>query len=236
MLSFDTSEQILQDEFSEIHLNGSIFTYILITKPITMNQYPASLLITFIGIFIFSNALSCDDNPKNHDLSVQYCLATTPELFDYSGVISEDFIGIELKRDNIKWSGGIYGTYRYFFMKIMSVSTTFGYNRIWSDLVNGGEIYGESIRDYYTVAAEWNIHYLRFEHFQMYSGGGLGATFMYEDNSYYQRVESANSESNIYPNFNFTLVGVRFGGNLAVFMESGIGYKGFFAFGLSLQF
>lgn len=201
-----------------------------------MNRYTASLLIACIGVFIFGNAFSCDDTLKKHDLSAQYSLATTPELFDYSGVITEDFMGTDLKRDNIRWSGAIYGTYRYFFMKIMSVSATFGYNRIWSDLMNGDEKYGENIRDYYTVAAEWNIHYLRFEHFQMYSGGGLGLTFMYEDNSYYQRIEGATSESTIYPNFNFTLVGVRFGGNLAVFMESGIGYKGFFTLGLSLQF
>jgi hypothetical protein len=70
----------------------------------------------------------------------------------------------------------------------------------------------------------------------MYSGGGFGATFLFEDNSYYQRVEDPDSQSEVYPNFNFTLVGVRFGGNLGVFLETGLGYKGLFACGLSLQF
>ncbi|MBA7533088.1 hypothetical protein ES705_25323 [subsurface metagenome] len=70
----------------------------------------------------------------------------------------------------------------------------------------------------------------------MYSGGGLGATFVYEDNSYYQRINSTSSGSNVYPNFNFTFVGVRFGGRTAAFIESGFGYKGLLSFGVSVQF
>lgn len=201
-----------------------------------MNRYTASLLIIFTGTIILCSDSFCNDNLKNHDLSFQYCLATTPEMFDYTGDITSDFFNEQIDRENIRWSGGFYGTYRYFFVRIMSVSASLGYNRIWSDLTENGEIYGESIRDFYTVAAEWNIHYLRLDRFQMYSGGGLGATFVYEDNSYYQPGNYQGSGSKVYPNFNFTFVGVRFGGNLAVFLESGLGYKGLFTFGLSWQF
>jgi len=195
-----------------------------------MNRYTAILLIllTTITIPLFGQ--------KNHELSAQYCLVTSPELFDYSSKLTSDIMGNSQQRENIRWSGGYYGSYRYFFKEIMSISAVLGYNRIWSDLVFNGDVYGESIRDFYTVAVEWNLHYLRLEKFQVYSGCGLGATFSYEDNSYYQNIGERSSKSKGYPNFNFTMAGLRFGGDLAVFTELGMGYKGFFAFGLSLQF
>jgi hypothetical protein len=198
-----------------------------------MNKYKTIIFFVITGILL--NGLPSAAQ-KNHDLSVQYCRASSTDLIDYSEDIFSGFFDIPLSRENIRRSGGVYGTYRYFFMNIMSVSATLGYNRMWADLVTSGELQGESIRDYYTVAAEWNIHYIRLEKFQMYSGGGFGATFLFEDNSYYQRVEDPDSQSEVYPNFNFTLVGVRFGGNLGVFLETGLGYKGLFACGLSLQF
>jgi hypothetical protein len=198
-----------------------------------MKRYKTIIFIAFTGVFFTASPSFAQ---KNHDISVQYCLATTPEIFDSSSEIFADIFQASVQRDNIRWSGGFYGTYRYFFTGIMSVSVALGYNRIWSDLISSGELVGENIRDYYTVAAEWNIHYLRFEMFQMYSGGGLGATFVFEDNSYYRQIEGISSESKVYPNFNFTFVGVRFGGNLGGFIETGIGYKGLLAFGLSWQF
>lgn len=204
-----------------------------LTNPLIITRFIIVFLISFASLYFTS--LTCFGQ-ANHDLTVQYCLATTPELFDYSNDLATDLMGTDLERNNISWSGGIYGTYRYFFIEMMSVSAILGYNRIWSDLFENGEIYGESIRDFYTIGVEWHIHYIRLEKFQMYSGAGLAATFVYEDNSYYQKTENTSSKSNLYPNFNFTFIGVRFGGNFAVFLENGIGYKGLISFGLSCQF
>lgn len=193
-------------------------------------------LIFLIIITLNSIPLFLCAQPK-HDLSLQYCLVTTPDIFDAShDLITSSWDGEEFSRNNVHWTGGFYGTFRYFFTDIQSVDAVFGYSRTNGDLELGGIKQGESIRDFYTVGVEWSIHYIRKENFQMYSGGGLGVTFVFEDNSYYQTSERSYSDSKAYPNFDFTFVGFRFGGRIAGFIETGLGYKGLIAFGCSAQF
>lgn len=195
-------------------------------------------ITTLVILYIFT--LSCLPailmaQPK-HDLSLQYCLVTTPDIFDASHDLIASWDGDAYSRENVSWTGGFYGTFRYFFTDIQSVDAVFGYSRTNGDLLTGGEKQGESLRDFYTVGIEWCIHYIRKEYFQMYSGGGLGVTIVFEDNSFYQTSLRSYSDSKLYPNFNFTFVGFRFGGRIAGFFETGLGYKGLFAFGCSAQF
>jgi hypothetical protein len=174
---------------------------------------------------------------SKHDLSIQYCLVTTPDIFDAShDLINSSWDGEDITRSNVRWTGGFYGTFRYFFTDIQSIDAVFGYSRTNGDLILGGEKQGESLRDFYTLGIEWSIHYIRKEFFQMYSGGGLGVTFIFEDNSYYQSAVPSYSDSKAYPNFNFTFVGFRFGKKVASFIETGFGYNGLIAFGISAQF
>lgn len=196
---------------------------------------PVKILITCL---FFTIGISEDTTAqKRHDLSFQYGLVTTPEIFDASSDgISSVFDSDDLTRTSTSWSGGFFGTYRYFFTKKMSVGVFLGFDRTRGDLEIFDEHFGESIRDFYSLGLEWTIHYLRFDYFQMYSGGGLAATMVFEDNSYLQRDYYSSSSSRIYPNFNFTFVGVRFGPQAAFFIESGFGYKGLFCTGLSFQF
>lgn len=190
------------------------------------------IFLTFINFPLLLNA--CE--PK-HDLSLQYCLITTPDIFDASyDVINSSWDGEDFTRSNVSWTGGFYGTYRYFFTDIQSIDAVFGYSRTNGDLMLGGEKQGESLRDFYTFGIEWSIHYLRKEFFQMYSGGGLGVTFVFEDNSFYPTSVRSYSDSRVYPNFDFTFVGFRVGRRFAGFAEVGFGYKGFLAFGCSAQF
>lgn len=194
--------------------------------------------LIFLSVFILNCIpLILNACQPKHDLSFQYCLVTTPDIFDAShDLINSSWDGEEFTRSNVHWTGGFYGTFRYFFTDIQSIDAVFGYSRTNGDLVLGGIKQGESLRDFYTVGVEWSIHYIRKEHFQMYSGGGLGVTFVFEDNSFYQGTERSYSDSKAYPNFDFTFVGFRFGGRIAGFIEAGIGYKGLIAFGLSAQF
>jgi hypothetical protein len=192
------------------------------------------IIIASIHLFFFQDAIIAQ---AKHDMSLQYCLATTPEIFDASrDLITSSYDDKEFTRSNTHWTGGFYGTYRYFFTDIQSVDAVFGYSRTRGDLLSGDEKQGESMRDFYTVAVEWSIHYIRKEYFQMYSGGGLGVTFIFEDNSFFQAAERSYSDSKVYPNFDFTFVGFRFGRRIAGFVETGIGYKGLIAFGCSAQF
>lgn len=193
---------------------------------------PVFLSLVFYCLPVLLNA----QKPK-HDISLQYCLVTTPDIFDAShDLINSSWDEQEYTRSNVSWTGGFYGTLRYFFTDIQSVDAVFGYSRTNGDLLLGSMKRGESLRDFYTIAVEWSIHYIRKEYFQMYSGGGLGATFVFEDNSFYQDSERSYSDSKVYPNFDFTFVGFRFGGRIAGFVETGFGYKGLIAFGCSAQF
>ena len=197
-------------------------------------KFPLAVLIIFS--FCISSPILKACEPK-HDLSLQYCLVTTPDIFDAShDLINSSWDGEDYTRNHVSWTGGFYGTYRYFFTDIQSVDAVFGFSRTNGDLVRGGYKEGESLRDFYTVAIEWSIHYIRKDFFQMYSGGGLGATFVFEDNSFYQESERSYSDSKVYPNFGFTFVGFRFGRKIAAFIETGLGYKGLIAFGCSVQF
>jgi hypothetical protein len=191
------------------------------------------LAVAIINCFpLFLNAFE----PK-HDLSLQYGLITTPDIFDAShDLINSSWDGEDFTRSSVSWTGGFYGTYRYFFVDIQSIDFVFGYSRTNGDLMLGGEKQGESLRDFYTLGIEWSIHYLRKEFFQMYSGGGLGVTFVFEDNSFYNTSMRTYSDSRVYPNFDFTFVGFRVGRRIAGFAEVGFGYKGFMSFGCSAQF
>lgn len=202
---------------------------------------PPKYLFTAFLLVILKISYAEEDIPVwlKHDISIQYGRFTTPEIFDAMAVEvtsdSESHIAT-LERTNKTRSGGYYATYRYFFIPEMSIALTGGYNRIWSDLQYGGTVYGECIRDYYTIGVEWNVHYLRYNFFRMYSGGGIAATFIFEDNAIDGNYYYEPSGSRVYPNFNFTFAGVRFGSKGAIFLETGFGYKGVISGGISVQF
>ncbi|MBN1598763.1 MAG: hypothetical protein JW894_10745 [Bacteroidales bacterium] len=195
------------------------------------------LLCSLYFIFILSYTGIVIHAQERHDISIQYGLVTTPEIFDaLAPEITTDAEASIYEKTNKQWLGGFYVNYKYFYIPSMSVGLTFGYDRVWCNLEYGREKQGECSRDFYTISAEWTVHYIRKDYFQMYSGGGLAATFVYEDYSVYDGNQEISSKSKVYPNFNFTFTGLRFGPQCAFFLETGFGYKGIICGGISTQF
>lgn len=190
----------------------------------------------FLVVLMLSPAISFGQ-VKKHDISLHYGLLTTPEIFDNAGNYTlYAFDEESVLRENTSLFGGFGGTFRYFFTDIQSVAMVIGYTKTNADLSSGSDVIGESLREFYTIAAEWDIHFLRLETYQMYGGGGIGVTFIFEDNSFYLPGYNTYSDSRVYPNFDFTIIGLRFGRQIGGFVEFGFGYKGLLRFGVSGQF
>ena len=151
-------------------------------------------------------------------------------------------------------TGAIFVTYRHFLTERFALGFTAGMDMESGDLSYGNPemtstgldgVSGHYKMHAYTFAPEALLAYFKRDKVMMYGCVGAGVTF-YDDkctidpNAPYGPPVALPSNPYDYhrTNFNFQVTGfgIRFGGNIAGFVEIGAGYMGVFSGGLSTRF
>ena len=149
-------------------------------------------------------------------------------------------------------SGAAFITYRRFITRRLALGFTAGIDNESGDLSYGNPeqnatglegTTGHYNVHSYTLAAEALFAYIKKGRFMFYGYGGAGATIFKEDYTlYYGNGTPVTLPSNPYTyshtyfNCQVSPIGIRFGGNVAGYVEMGFGYKGLICGGLSVRF
>lgn len=188
----------------------------------------------------------------------EYSLKGKDELYIGDGYISQNqirgWVGPPLLTGYISEpklnTGAAFLTYRHFLSENFAIGATLGMDNEEGDLSYGNpRLTGqEGTSGHYTVhayslAIEALLVYSKSEQNMVYGYLGAGTTY-FDDKcmifaNAYSPVSLPSNPYDYHPvlyNFQFTPVGVRFGGNTALFFELGYGYKGIFSGGLSVRF
>lgn len=89
---------------------------------------------------------------------------------------------------------------------------------------------------YYSISPKIDYFYSPMEHkFRFYSG--ISAGIVFRSGEYYDSdKEKKNTENNTILGFNITPIGVRYGEDIGVFLDTNLGNKGFFQLGVNYVF
>ena len=122
--------------------------------------------------------------------------------------------------------------YKYWFNKRVGLGLHYAFDATSVKVIHHHDgIANEDIykRYFHTLAMEFGVNYVNKPVFQLYGNMGLGVTIV---NFSKNNVGLGRAP---YPNLNFVPLGMRFGKDIAGFVEIGWGYKGFFNAGLSVK-
>ncbi len=158
------------------------------------------------------------------------------------------------------FTGGQYLTVKFFKRNRVSLRIAGGFETATGQLSYGNEhgpfngydgVSGSYVRSVYTVAGEVAVRYISTPRFTFYGMGGIGAsienmTYNFNsgipDQAYFYGYSTSlvptshYSETHVYPNMQFSPVGLRFGGPLAFYLELGLGYRGLVSGGICYRF
>ncbi len=210
-------------------------------------------LFSFITINMgYAQSLNSGDN----EIYISQGIVSTNELAGFG----EGAISTYMSFPN-SITGAVFLTYRKHLTKTFSLGVTAGLDNQQGDLSYGDEHHGSfggysgtsgsyNRRDY-TFAAEVQCAYMKMKGFAMYGCLGAGYTIsrtkytffngIYDPQYFYGDKNSlvpSNPYTADFSHFNADIMplGLRFGNDLAFFLEFGFGYKGLIRGGLSLRF
>jgi outer membrane protein W len=171
---------------------------------------------------------------KKHEIVLGYGVGTHYAIVEeMAGVLG---IFITLGTFNAEYesgTGAILLGYRYSAGEKFSIGIDGSYTKIKEILKIQSKPVGSFYKQFYTIAPYVAYNYIKKEKFSMYSGIGLGYTFVKDEYT----MDDGGNETNNSGEFAFHLsaFGVRFGKNIGGYVEVGYGYKGLVNLGVSFK-
>jgi hypothetical protein len=190
----------------------------------------------FFFLFLLCTPLiSSNAQYIRHDITVSYGIVTADQISDLlKDVLTTIFTFGTYEKDNYDYSGALFVTYKNAVNYRWHVGATLGMDNVSGDLFSNGNYNGTFSTKHRTLAAEADLRWVKRDHFQLYSGLGLGYTFTSEKGET-TTGESENLRSG-HSAVQVNALGIRAGNRLGALLEFGFGYKGILNFGLSYRF
>lgn len=193
-----------------------------------------------------------NNQPKNDEFTLSEGIVTLEELKGWNG--PGGVSGYVSMPATI--SGAVFFTYRHFFTRRFAAGLTCGLDNESGDLSYGNPEHGTNLTGYdgvsghytvhsYTLALEGLFAYIKTPRFMFYGYAGAGATMFKETYLFYPNAphpapvtlpSNPYDYNRTYFNAQVSPLCIRFGGDIAGFIESGFGYKGLICGGLSARF
>jgi hypothetical protein len=180
---------------------------------------------------------------QKNEISVSYGInSTNGQKFSesaFEGLFTLFTLGLlKYHLENIKEPGPVFIAWKTYGRPRFGYGLSLGYLRVTYDVVSG-TLWSNSQNRMHanysavTFAPEIEYKYLKKPSLDLYSSLGVGYTLI--------SIPTESRDENIsYPtdhfDFHFSPFGVRYGKDIAAFLELGIGYKGLVQFGISYKF
>lgn len=190
--------------------------------------------ISFILVAVLSVLSLRAQEERRHEVSLGVGIFSSTELVDIFGDIIVTGITNGTYGSDDRYSGALSLGYKYRATSWIGLGGTFIYenaraNAFIHDVKNG------KFRDnYFTLAAEADFIYLRMNRLSLYGLVGAGATLMSQ--RYIPDTGEESTNNNVFFNFQFTPIGLKYGNRFGGFVEAGFGYKGVLSIGAFARF
>jgi hypothetical protein len=192
-------------------------------------------VILFLVISLTISSVAAQNSEKQtagkHELSVGAGVFSSNQALSALG----DLLGTAATAGYVTTAGDYnwftpFISYQYAFSKRFSLGGTFAFDYNTLKLSNYDTFVGNYKRYYFTFAVEGVFNYMNNGNSRLYGllGGGVTVTSI-PDNK-----EKINNF--VYPNFQFSPIGYKFGDKIGGFVELGYGYKGFINAGVFTRF
>lgn len=172
------------------------------------------------------------------EFSVSFGIGAAPELF---GMIQDEVLYTspagDLNTANSRFSGAWSFSYKRFLEDKIGVTLHYTTERTVHDIVfmGNGDLSGNRIMRYNTVLLSGDYWWIRRSGISLYSQVSAGAgLFRYADTNDF--TETVHRDTETVFAYQITPIGFRFGYNLAMFAELGIGFRGLANAGVSISF
>jgi hypothetical protein len=182
---------------------------------------------------------------KQNELSLSYGVITLQDFVVLFEVIAEDVTGAIINGIIMREGGsgvtytrtttGTYGAigagYNHYLSPRWSVGALFNYEGFTRTLNFSNGDTAQARDDFFALMARTDFRWVNAHSLQLYSGIGLGASYIH---SY--EVHGSDSKSTLSWSGQINLLGIRVGHNFGAFAELGFGWNGLLAAGLSGKF
>jgi hypothetical protein len=192
-------------------------------------------VILFLVISLTISSVTAQNNEEQtigkHQLSAGVGVFSSNQALSALG----DFIGTAATAGYVTTAGNYswltpFISYQYAFSRRFSLGGTFAFDYNTLKISNHDTPVGNYKRYYSTFAVEGVLNYMNNGNSRLYGllGGGVTVTSI-PDNT-----EKINNF--VYPNFQLSPIGYKFGDKIGGFVELGYGYKGFINAGIFTRF
>lgn len=191
-----------------------------------------SVLSCLLALVLFCAPLAAQN--RRHDISLSYGVVTLDQLSD----VLEDILTVVItlgtfSKENLDFSGAPFLSYHFAPRGRFGFGIAAGTYRTTGDLQSMDSPVG-TFKETNTIAAlELDYRWVYKPSFQLYSGLGAGLRFR---KGRYHVGDELETTDNTFPTFHVNALGLRFGKQVGLFLELGLGYKGVLNGGLSAQF
>lgn len=203
-----------------------------------------STAILFIFLFGGFNTAAAQETLPKHDVRVQVSdgvpiMMATALVFGFTDAVFNGFSGYRAEEKDDHGGGHFSLSYRYHITDRFNAGATLGYQGFSTDYLltkqGSPDINGKRSFTTILIMPEAEYKYVKTRNFAFYGNAAFGlAVYSYDETT-------SGSSSNSYNHtlasiaFQANPVGLRVGNKFAGYLEAGVGFRGFFTLGLSLE-
>ncbi|MFK7001334.1 outer membrane beta-barrel protein [Flavobacterium oreochromis] len=189
-----------------------------------------SLLLLFISFF----SINAQEKGTS-EFKVSYGLFSTNNIINTVTDILITPASLGAVTVENKVSSGVFNLgYNYTIINKLNLGLDFAYEAFISDVISNNKFINKQKEDDFTFAIKSDYNYLSKNKIRLYSGVGIGYTFI-RNRSNNLSSEGLSFDNSTRFNFQITGIGFRYGGKLGITAEAGLGYKGILNAGISYQ-
>jgi opacity protein-like surface antigen len=213
-----------------------------------MKNKKSILLLIAIMLLVAQTRVQAqtDKSFDKHEVNLGVGVLSSNQISGFLKDIIMDFVlnitsSGKITRENRSYSATWHAGYKYSLSKRWAIGAEFAYYGSSSDILVSGYKFGRLSDNYYTLALEMDFKYINKDDFKFYSTLGIGGTQFKQNlevdiNLLPQIPIPITIEQETYSqmrfNYQFTLIGLKFGKTFGGYAELGIGYKGILNGGL----
>jgi len=169
-----------------------------------------------------------------HEFDIGYGIANTSTILNVFSNLIVSTVTAGTYSSNTSHIGSFHLSYKFLLNERVGLGGTYVYTNSTSDALYQEVPVGEFTNNYHTAALEMDYKYINNPKWVLYSTAGFGANF------YVQRYAPIDGEAKtktvVHPDFQLSLLGIKYGTSFGVFAEAGFGYKGIISGGLFTRF
>lgn len=192
-------------------------------------------ILVLLTVFIIGSNVIYAQNFRKHEMNLGIGIFTSNDIIDGLASMIVNGLALGTVSQNEQSYGTIHLGYKYHINSRFNVGGVFLYEYSTADAYNQNVRIGDFYKNFFTLAAEGGVNYIKSSYFSFYGLLGAGAS-IYNQKYKEDITNRKESQSIVHFNFQITPIGLKFGNNYGGYLELGFGYRGIISLGAFAKF